>query len=527
METGDIIGHLEDLKGQLEGAQRQAVAGAVKLIEDMGDQIRALKRSVADRYRRSSEKIVPGQLTLALLSLVAHQTEAAGQQDADAEADANANVDTDPETLDQPEKPKRKKRTSGVKLLRVEKVVRELSDEEKICSNCNGEMDVIGVDVSRQVVHTPGRLHMLEEHLEKCACRQCKEGMGTAAGTPKPIEGGLASSSLLAHIAVSKTIDAIPVERLGRMFERDGFNLASSTLHDWFGFIGEQARLLDSVVLQDLRASGLISLDDTRLLSKQAIDREGTLNGRLWLYIGDVSRIALCRFTPDWKGSHPAKILEGFEGNVQLDGYGGLNPLFRTNGQLNRVGCNDHCRRHFVRALTDGDTRAAVVVDVYRRIYEVEARARAMEFDPSGVLGLRQRETKPLWNELDAAVAAAAAHNPPRRSPLAKGVSYWSKQRPYLGAFLEDGFLPISNAHVERLLRGVALFRKNSLFVGNVEAGHRYAALMTLMVNCILCGANPYEYITDFFDRLATRWPASRKGDLLPQAWLAAKQHAE
>jgi hypothetical protein len=54
-----------------------------------------------------------------------------------------------------------------------------------------------------------------------------------------------------------------------------------------------------------------------------------------------------------------------------------------------------------------------------------------------------------------------------------------------------------SNAHVERLIRLIALMRKNSLFVGTVEAGERYASLMTLLLNCVVCGANPYPLDTD------------------------------
>jgi transposase len=93
-----------------------------------------------------------------------------------------------------------------------------------------------------------------------------------------------------------------------------------------------------------------------------------------------------------------------------------------------------------------------------------------------------------------------------------------------LRAFLDEGSLPISNAHVERLLRTVALYRNNSLFVGSPEAGPRYAALLTLALNCTLCGANPYAYFCDLFDRLASRWPAKRIGELMPRVWLAQRE---
>jgi hypothetical protein len=63
--------------------------------------------------------------------------------------------------------------------------------------------------------------------------------------------------------------------------------------------------------------------------------------------------------------------------------------------------------------------------------------------------------------------------------------------------------------------------------VGSLEAGERYAALLTLAVNCALIGANPFTYFNDTFERLAAGWPNSRAADLMPQAWLAAKHDAE
>ena len=96
-----------------------------------------------------------------------------------------------------------------------------------------------------------------------------------------------------------------------------------------------------------------------------------------------------------------------------------------------------------------------------------------------------------------------------------------------MAAFLSSGILPISIAHVERLLRTVALFRKNSLFIGAPDAGPRYAALLTLALNCVLCDVNPFDYFTQLFDRLAARWPQARAAELLPQAFALENQACE
>jgi hypothetical protein len=195
--------------------------------------------------------------------------------------------------------------------------------------------------------------------------------------------------------------------------------------------------------------------------------------GRQWLYLGDINQIAYAAFTPDWKGTHARRVLEGARGDIQNDGYAGINPLFVGPNAPQRIGCNDHGRRRFVHVLEQGDRRAQPMIDLYSALYHVERTATERNLD------------------------------------------------------LDDGRFPISNAHVERLLRVVSTFRKNSLFVGSLDAGERYANLLTVVLNGELVGVNPYVYLVDVIDEIAAGWPAGRVAELLPHAWLAARQTEE
>ncbi|MCP4447582.1 MAG: IS66 family transposase [Myxococcales bacterium] len=80
---------------------------------------------------------------------------------------------------------------------------------------------------------------------------------------------------------------------------------------------------------------------------------------------------------------------------------------------------------------------------------------------------------------------------------------------------------------MERQIRTVAICRKDSLFVGSLEAGERFSILLTVMLNCMLVGANPYEYMADVISKIASDSPASRLDELLPRQWQAARQVAE
>lgn len=320
-------------------------------------------------------------------------------------------------------------------------------------------------------------------------------------------------------------LDANPTERFGRQLARHGVELASSTLYDWFMRAGSEAEMLMDHVHEFLLGSDLISLDDTPLLAKSREHPHGMQRGRLWLYIGDTDQVALCKYSPDWKGSHPQKVLEGFAGHIQNDGYAGISPLFKANAATRRFGCNDHARRRFVEALKQGDKRVENTVSLYNRLYAVEREVEPRA-GPDARLTLRRERSKPLWDELGKEVERLAGFGE-RKTPLAKAVIYWQRQSAALSGFLDDGIVPISNAHVERLLRTVALYRKNSLFIGSPQAGPRYAALLTLALNCTLCGANPYDYFCELFDRLASRWPQKRIAELMPQRWLTAHRASE
>lgn len=512
MTASDVVQQLRVMREQAVGDQAAVIEHAIGLIETMGLQITNLKGMVGRQFRASSEKVAPGQMTLDFISQLVWQAQA-----------GNTALSSDGEQgrpAAEPEAPTRPKRRSNIKALPVVQRDVKLDAAARSCAKCGLIKAVIGKEVNRRIVYEPAKLYMLEESQEKCACRECGDGVVTAPATPKLVPGSLASSSILAHLVVSKVIDSMPIERLGKQLLRHGAELAPSTLYDWFAQAGDAVADLMPRLRKELLRSELISLDDTPLPVKNLQHERNIQRGRLFLYLGDIDRMAYCDFAPDWKGKHPRAVLKDFSGDVQNDGYAGISPLFGTGpSPPTRVGCNDHARRKFVDALKLGDTRAAPVIDMYARLYAVERQAKEMA--PAARLAWRQQHAVPVWRDLAESIDTLAK-TANRKGPLGKAITYWRNQRPTLEAYLGSGHLPISNAHVERLLRTVALLRKNSLFVGSLDAGPRYAALLTMALNCTLCDANPFEYFTWLFDQLARRCRGREVLDLLPQAWIRA-----
>ena len=85
-----------------------------------------------------------------------------------------------------------------------------------------------------------------------------------------------------------------------------------------------------------------------------------------------------------------------------------------------------------------------------------------------------------------------------------------------LTRYVEDGRLSIDNNLAERLLRGIAVTRKNFLFLGSDAGGERAAIVYTVAETAKLNGLDPEAYIGTVLDRLARGHTIHRLAELLP-----------
>jgi transposase len=94
--------------------------------------------------------------------------------------------------------------------------------------------------------------------------------------------------------------------------------------------------------------------------------------------------------------------------------------------------------------------------------------------------------------------------------------------------YRDDGRVEIDNNTAERALRAVALGRKNWLFAGSDDGGHRAAAIYTLIGTAKLNDLNPEAYLRYVLQRTADH-PINRIEKLLPwnvTAQLSSLAHA-
>ena len=507
---------------QAQGKDDDVVQVVMSLLTQLCAANRELELRVQHLLRqtfgRKTERVDPRQIALLLAELAAQQPAAA------APAEDHGKTESAPVAVRAHQR--RPGRNPLPEWLPREKAVLTPSPEDLVCSHCGSKKERIGSETNELLEWMPGRFKVIEQEREKYACESCQGEVVIGPVGDKPLDGGLPGPGLLAHVLVSKYRDHLPLNRQAAMFARAGVEIADSTLAGW---VQQGAELLapvaDAIHEQAMNAH-VVQCDDTLL---RVLDKEhagGSKRGHIWGLIGD-KVWASFKYTPSWEGDRAQALVEGRKGWLQVDGYSGFDALFNAAGaDIIEVGCMAHARRKYVEALESGDTRAAVPIAIFQRLYAVEAEATAGRLDPLARLKLRTERSVALMDELGEWVAKIHPQVTPK-SPLGKAFTYSLNQWRQLKRFLEDGRVQIDNNGVERELRAVAVGRKNYLFAGSDAAAERAAVLYTVIGTAVLHGAEPMAYVRDLVEKIGGTYPAKQLRELLPDRWIQAHPDAQ
>jgi hypothetical protein len=103
-----------------------------------------------------------------------------------------------------------------------------------------------------------------------------------------------------------------------------------------------------SVTSTDL--SPVLWTDDTPVTVLVGGD-QGSRRGRFWTYIGQQHPYSVYDFTESRARDGPASFLQGFEGYLHADAYGGYDQIYLgSNDAVREVACWAHARRKFFEA---------------------------------------------------------------------------------------------------------------------------------------------------------------------------------
>ena len=467
----------EALQSKEEAIQRRDAH--ILLLEEL------LRLRRIQRFAASSEKLHQLQLF----------------DEAELEADMDALLAQLPDDLPQTAEAKAKPRQRGfsASLLR-ERIELTLSDEQKA-----GASKVFFTKVKEELQFIPAQLKVLEIWQEKAVFERDGEEVILAANRPvHPLGKCIATPSLLGYIITSKYADGLPLYRLEQMFKRLGQEVSRTSMAHWIIRLDEVFQPLMNLLREEQNHATYLQADETRI---QVLKEEGkTAQSDKWMWVtrgGPPGRPSvLFEYDPSRAGSVPVRLLDGFSGILQADGYSGYSQVCKESG-LTRIGCWDHARRKFIEATQaapsvakgkskPGASKADVALGYIGKLYAIEREQK--ERSDAERYQARQTRSMPLLAELktwlDNNVGKVM-----KGSLTRQAMEYTLGQWPHLVGYCVRGDLHISNILAENAIRPFAVGRKAWLFADSAQGAKASATCYSLLETAKANDLEPSAYI--------------------------------
>ena len=506
----------ERIRADHEHATRLHVESELAASKETIERLQLLvKEYERARFGKRSEKFDPDQLQLVLEDIEIAIAEVQEREDDRARRSGR------PATR---ERAGRAARAFPTHLPRVERVI----EPESLACPCGcGLMVRIGEDRSCRLDVTPAQYRVIETVRPRYACPKGCAGVAQAPAPAHLIEGGVPTEALLAQVAVAKFSEHMPLYRQSQVFARHGIMLDRAVLADWMGTTAFHLAPLVERMSALMKLSGRLFMDET---TAPVLDpgRGRTKTGYLWAVLRDDRGhggvdppIVVYHYAPGRGGEHAERILEGFDGVLQVDGYGGYHRLARPGRKggapLRLAWCWSHGRREIIAATPKaGSPIAEAILARIAALYAIEAEIRGK--DTSIRRNVRCERSRPLVAELEDFLRAQATRLS-GRSEMGKAVAYLLNHWDGLTLFLEDGRVEMDTNLVENQIRPLTLTRKNALFAGHDEGGRSWSRLASLIATCKLNGVDPYAWMKATLEAIAHGHPQSRIDALMPWAF--------
>jgi transposase len=378
-------------------------------------------------------------------------------------------------------------------LLRIPGLRAYVSAAKRVCPRCRRRTTTLGFKTSEKLTVRPSEYVVEQEEVETCSCGKCHAYIVTAQKPKEVVPRGVLGNELLVQSLVDHYDNAVPWERMEQTARQQDVPLSANTLAASVGAAIDHFEPVVEHIKENSLASSHTALDATSI---KVLDEEhplGIRTGSLWLIEGD-HRHAYFVFAATAHASHIDDLLRGRTlASVMCDGSPTNNCVERAGGK--RGGCNAHARRGLVKALRLGDLRAVRGLDLFAKLFHVDAESKRLGENIKERFVRRQRESAAIVGELEAWKDTMRGEVEPK-SELGQAIGYIHRQWSRLTAFLRDPRMPLTNNEVERDLRRWVLDRKTWMFVGH-DTSARAADAMTLLTTCRKMGVEPRRYLRE------------------------------
>lgn len=398
-------------------------------------------------------------------------------------------------------------------------VVYELSEPERVCPHDGSELKVIGEIATEQLDIIPAKVQVIRHIRRKYACPCCDGTILTAPMPAQPIPKSRVSPGLLAYIITNKFVDALPLYRQEKIFERIGVELPRTNQAHWVIRAGQLVQPLINLMRDRLLAYDYLQMDESTVQVLKEPGKAPQSKSYIWVQRGGPpgNPLILYDYDPGRSQDVPLRLLEGYEGYLQTDGYSGYDPV-GAQPDVIQVGCFAHARRKFNDAIKGQSKKRKSTIawrglKLIQKLYEIERQYK--DAKPEARYRARQDQAKPILTEMREWLDEVQPQVPPE-TLTGKALTYLHNQWPKLIRYVDDGRLRIDNNLVENAIRPFVVGRKNFLFCDTVTGANASTNLYSLIETAKANGLDPYQYLRDVFTKLPAAGTVEEIEALLP-----------
>ena len=379
--------------------------------------------------------------------------------------------------------------------------------------------------VARRYRFVPAKVQVDEHHIGVYAGKE--DGHMVKAEHPKGLlHGSPVSPSLGAAIMNGKYVNAVPLYRLEKEFERYGLAITRQNMANWMIRLSEEyLSVLYDYLHEKLYDYHVIQADETPVL----VNRDGRAAGSksfMWVYRSGFmykdAQIVLYEYQKTRNASHPGTFLRNYSGICVTDGYQVYHSVEKQLDGLKIAGCWVHCRRKFDEAQSvipksaRKGTMSYLIMKQIQAIYREEGKLKDLSSEER--LTQRQLIISPLVDALFVYLKQHE-HEVPGSGKLREAFTYALNQEQYLRVFLTDGDVPMDNNASERAIRGFCIGKRNWQVIDTINGATSSAIIYSIAETAKANNLKPYEYFEYILTEIPKHMDDTDRGfleDLLP-----------
>jgi transposase len=415
----------------------------------------------------------------------------------------------------------------------------------------SGEMILVRQAIRESLKFVPSKLVVVEYKEPVLAFAHSPEKEILVEGEANLGDKGRYHPSVAAQIVHGKFGMHLPYYRLQDLFASSGWTPSRSTLDYLTELVHETTQELPKLMLSQIKKGRCLGLDDTqvklimpkelpdkaegiedpqikRLIEKMIEakkEKKDSLDAKMWGYSSFDSSAPYDIF--DFRVSRhrdgPDEILGGYQGHVMADCYSGnMSVVLAPGSKMTRMACWAHARRKIYEHHESDPQVSALPLALMNQLYDIERRAMKMSDQERGEL--RATESRRILDRLSEYLEGPVGKSVLPASKLGGAFNYIRNHWEALNVFVNDGALPIDNNQVERLMKRIAVGRKNWLFIGSLRAGVRNASLMSLVASALRMDLDVGLYLESVITHMLRG--TAKTEELLPDRWKAAHPEA-